>query len=138
MYKVYFAISRAMDKQLGYVREDGTIYQSKVGLDERLGKVDLASGKVFEDRFGPDKTVGYVDLKNGKVYLSRFGPDKYVGNVDGNGRMHRHVPMATDEYIGKIEPFISYAHSAGAMLLLVLPALDETEPAETPDQATGE
>jgi hypothetical protein len=30
--------------------------------------------------------------------------------------------MAVDETIGKVARFISYAHSAGAMLLLILPA----------------
>lgn len=100
MYKVYMAIPRAPDKQLGYVREDGTIYLSKVGLDERLGKVDLASGKIYEERFGPDKYIGQVDLRSGKVYLNRFGPDQYVGNVDEKGHMHKHVSMASDEYTG--------------------------------------
>jgi hypothetical protein len=30
--------------------------------------------------------------------------------------------MAANEHIGKLPRFISYTHSAGAMLLLVLPA----------------
>ena len=47
--------------------------------------------------------------------------------------MHRHVPMAFDEYIGKIDRFVSYAHSAGAMLLLVLPALDSQSQSEIPE-----
>jgi len=59
------------------------------------------------------------------VYLRQFGPDDYVGIVDGDGRMHRHVPMAPDEYIGVVDPFLSFGHSAGAMLLLVLPALED-------------
>lgn len=134
MYKVYLAISRAPDQLLGYVREDGKIYRSKPGFDEHLGGVDLASGKVYAERFGPDKEIGHVDLRSGKVYLRKFGPDKYIGNVNREGRMHRHVSMAFDEYIGKIEPFASFAHSAGAFLLLVLPAIEENGLREEPDQ----
>jgi hypothetical protein len=124
MYKVYRAVSRAPDEYLGYVEEDGRVFRSKIGLDDRLGRVDLSSGQVHEDRLGPDREIGHVDPKTGKVYLRRFGPDEYVGSVDGDGRMYRHVSMGVDEYIGVIDPFVSYAHSAGAMLLLVLPAVE--------------
>lgn len=136
MYKVYLAIPRAMDEQLGHVREDGNVFRSRVGLDAHVGEVDLSTGKVYTDQFGPDKHIGHVDLKNGKVYVRRFGPDEYVGKVDKHGHMHRHVPMAPDKYIGKIDRFVSYAHTAAAMLLLVLPALEVIEAGKTeaPDQ----
>jgi hypothetical protein len=124
MYKVYRAVPRAPDEILGYGNEDGRFYRSKVGFDEYLGRVDLSSGRVYEERFGPDTEIGHVDLKTGRVYLRRFGPDDYVGTVDEKGHLHRHVPMAPDEYIGVVDPFLSYAHAAGAMLLLVLPALE--------------
>jgi len=127
MYKVYRAIPRATDEMLGYVKENGRVYRSKVGLDEYLGNVDLSSGKVYEERFGPNNEIGHVDLKTGKVYLRRFGPDDYVGTVDENGRLHRHVPMAPDEYIGVVDPFLSFVHSGAAMLLLVLPSLETTK-----------
>ena len=131
MYKVYRAIPRALDEMLGYVKEDGRVYRSKPGFDEYLGKADLPSGRVYEERLGPDREIGHVDLESGRVYLRQFGPDDYVGTVDGDGRMHRHLPVAPDEYIGVIDPFLSYAHSAGAMLLLVLPALeDDSAPRE--------
>jgi len=132
LYKVYLAIPRGLDKLLGYVREDGSVYRSKVGLDDRLGRVDLSSGKIYADRLGPDKKIGHVDLRSGKVYLSQLGPDRYVGKVGVDGRMHQHVPMASDNYIGNIDRFVSYAHSAGAMLLLVLPAIEsKSEGAES-------
>lgn len=134
MYKVYRAIANTPDELLGHVEEDGRIFRSKVGLDDRLGRVDLTSGKVYEDRVGPDQEIGHVDLKSGKVYLRRFGPDEYVGRVDGDGRIHRHVPLAIDKYIARVDRFVSYAHSAGAMLLLVLPALESTESDTTPAQ----
>lgn len=124
MYKVYRAIPRAPDEMLGYVKEDGRVYRSRPGFDDYLGKVNLSSGRVYEERFGPDREIGHVDLESGRVYLRRFGPDDYVGSVDEQGRLHRHVPVAPDEYIGVVDPFPSYAHCAGAMLLLVLPALD--------------
>jgi hypothetical protein len=124
MYKVYRAVPRALDEMLGYGNEDGRLYRSKPGFDEYLGRVDLSSGSVYEERLGPDTEIGHVDLKTGRVYLRRLGPDVYVGTVDEKGHLHRHVPMAPDEYIGVVDPFLSYAHSAGAMLLLVLPALE--------------
>jgi hypothetical protein len=127
MSKVYLAIPRALDDLQGHVSEDGRIYRSKFGPDEYLGKVDLSSGKIYESQFGPDKKVGYVDLESGKVYLSKLGLDEYIGRVDKNGRIHRHVPMGADDYIGNVEQFVSYAHSAGAMLLLILPALEEKD-----------
>lgn len=135
MYKIYRAVPRALDEMLGYVKEDGRVYRSKPGFDEYLGKADLSSGRVYEERFGPDREIGHVDLKTGEVYLGRFGPDEYVGNVDEKGRLHRHVLMAPDEYIGVVDPFPSFAHCAGAMLLLVLPALEaQNEDNSTPDE----
>ena len=127
MSKIYLAFPRAFDDQLGHITDDGKVYRSKFGPDEYLGKVDLSSGKIYADQFGPDKKVGYVDLENGKVYLSRVGLDEYVGRVDNDGHMHRHVPMGADDYIGNVDKFVSYAHSAGAMLLLILPALEEND-----------
>lgn len=127
MSKVYLAIPSALDKHLGHVNEEGKIYRSKVGPDEYVGEVDLSSGKIYAERFGPNQKIGYVDLENGKVYLSKLGLDEYVGSVDKQGRMHRHVPMGADEYIGNVEDYVSYAHSAGAMLLLILPALEEED-----------
>ena len=125
MYKVYRAIPRALDEMLGYVKEDGRVYRSKPGFDEYLGKADLPTGRVYEERLGPDREIGHVDLESGRVYLRQFGPDDYVGTVDERGHMHRHVPVAPDEYIGVVDPFLSFAHSAGAMLLLVLPTLED-------------
>jgi hypothetical protein len=126
MSKIYLAINNAPDELLGYVKDDGKIYRSKPGFDEHIGHVDLGSGKVYTERFGPDKVIGRVDLKSGKVYQSRLGPDEYVGNVDREGRMHRHESMAADDYIGRTEQFISLAHSGGGLLLLVLPALEQS------------
>ena len=136
MYKVYLAIPRALDELLGHVREDGKVFRSRVGIDDRVGEVNPSSGKVYAERFGPDHEIGHVDLTNGKVYLRRLGPDKHVGSVDGHGHMYRHVRMAKDEYIGKVDRFVSYAHSAGAMLLRVLPAFEQgdVEETEAPDQ----
>ncbi len=54
--------------------------------------------------------LGKADLSSGWVYEERLGPDEYAGTVDGDGRMHRHIPMATDEYIGVIDPFGCLVH----------------------------
>jgi len=53
--------------------------------------------------------------------------------VEADGSMHRHVPVGVDEYIGKVDQFLSYAHSAGAMLLLVLPAIEDEKQKEEPN-----
>ena len=71
-----------------------------------------------------------MNLDNGKVYVSRVGPDKYVGRVQADGVINLDRSLFPDDYVAKVDPFISYAHSGAALLLLVLPALE--------DQATGE
>jgi len=134
MTKVFLAVSLAPDRLVGHVKEDGKIIRSQVGLDDEIGHVNLRNGHIFEQRFGPDKKFGHVDLVDGKVYLSRFGPDKYVGQVMADGRMYYHVPMGRDDYVGQVESFVSYAHSGGAFLLLVLPALEDQDQNGSPDQ----
>ena len=132
--KVYLAIAGAPDKLLGRINENGKIYRSQFGPDDEIGHVDLVTGDVYEQRFGPDKKVGHVDLSSGKVYASRLGPDEYVGQVREDGRMHRrHQSLAADDYIGNVDQFLSYPHSAGAMLLLVLPELESDTSNETFD-----
>jgi hypothetical protein len=54
--------------------------------------------------------------------------------VDDQGRMHSHVSMGADDYIGKIDPFVSYAHAGAALLLLVLPTLEEKSSEEADAQ----
>lgn len=135
MNKVYLAIPGALDKLLGHVAENGKVTHSQIGFDKEVGYVNLATGEVYAERFGPDKTVGRVDLSNGKVYATRLGPDRYVGWVSSDGRLHRHRALAPDVYIGQVESFLSHAHSAAAMLLLVLPALEEQAAEETVPKA---
>ncbi|MCB0093269.1 MAG: hypothetical protein KDE54_35515 [Caldilineaceae bacterium] len=134
MSKVYLAIPHALDKVLGHVNESGKVTRSQIGIDREVGYVNLDTGNIYAERFGPDKTVGRVDLSNGKVYATRLGPDHYVGWVAADGRMHRHRALAPDVYIGQVDSFVSFAHSAAAMLLLVLPALEEQTAAEAPAQ----
>lgn len=132
MHKVYLAIPGALDNVLGHVADNGKVTRSQVGFDKEVGYVNLETGDIYAERFGPDKAVGRVDLGNGKVYTTRFGPDHYEGSVSTDGRMHRHRALAPDVYIGQVESFVSFAHSAAAMLLLVLPALEEEA-----DEGTG-
>ncbi len=124
MSKVYLEVPLAPDRLLGHVKENGNVYRSDAGLDDKIGHVHLKSGKVYARRLGADKKVGHVDLDNGRVYATRVGPDKYVGQMKENGTMHLDKSLAPDDYVGKMNPFISFAHSAAAMLLLVLPALE--------------
>ncbi len=130
MSNVYLAIPGAPDRLLGHVHDDGKVYRSQAGLDDLIGRVDLATGAVYEQRFGPDKKVGHVDPSSGRAYLTRLGPDTHVGQVNPDGRMYRHQAMAADDYAGNVEQFRSYAHCAGALLLLVLPALEPETSAE--------
>jgi hypothetical protein len=128
MSEVYLVLSGAPDKLLGHIDEDGHVTRSQPGVDEVIGHVDLASGHVHQKRLGPDKYVGHVDSGSGKVYVSRLGPDEYVGVVKPDGSLHRHVTLQPDRHIGKVDRFVSYAHSAAAMLLLVLPASEAEQP----------
>jgi hypothetical protein len=131
MSKVYLAIPHASDRLLGHVTEDGKIFRSQIGPDDEIGHVSLSTGQIYEKRFGLDKKIGYVDPSNGKVYLNRLGPDEYTGQATTDGSLYRHVPMSADDYVGKVERFVSYAHSAGALLLLVLPAIEARKEDET-------
>ncbi len=135
MIKVKLVVVKGSDIILGHINEDGTIYRSQAGLNDRIGRVDLSSGKVYEDQFGPDKKVGHVNMKNGKVYSSRLGLDKHLGNVNGKGHMLRLVHMGIDTYVGMADPFVSYAHTGGAMLLLVIPALEGPSANKTAKQS---
>ena len=130
MSRVYLEKSLAPDHLIGHVKENGNVYRSDAGLDDKIGHVHLPSGKVYARKFGKDKKVGHVNLDNGKVYVSRVGPDKYVGRVQADGVINLDRSLFPDDYVAKVDPFISYAHSGAALLLLVLPALE--------DQATGE
>ena len=124
MSKVYLEVPLAPDRLIGHVKENGDVYRSDAGLDDKIGRVDLDSGRVYSRRLGPDKKVGHVNLENGKVYVSRVGPDDYIGRVKEDGSIRLDRFMGADDYIGRVAPFLSYAHSAAAMLLLVLPAIE--------------
>ena len=124
MSKVYLQVSLAPDRLLGHVKENGNVYRSDTGFDDKIGHVHLKSGKVYARRLGVDKKVGHVDLSNGRVYATKAGPDKYVGRVNADGKIDLDKSLAPDDYVGKVKPFISFAHSAAAMLLLLLPAIE--------------
>lgn len=124
MSKVYLEVSLAPDRLIGHIKENGNVYRSDAGLDDKIGHVHLKSGKVYARRLGMDKKIGHVDLDNGRVYATKVGPDQYVGRVQEDGRISIDRSLAPDKYAGKVIPFISNAHSGAAMLLLVLPALE--------------
>jgi hypothetical protein len=124
MSKVYLEVPLAPDRLIGHVKENGNVYRSDAGRDDKIGHVHLKSGKVYARRLGVDKKVGHVDLDDGRIYATKIGPDKYVGRVKEDGTIHLDKSLAPDDYVGKVNPFISYAHSGAAMLLLVVPALE--------------
>ncbi len=127
MSKVYLAVPHAPDRLLGRVKENGDVYRSDAGPDDKIGHVDLTSGKVYARRVGPDKKIGRVDLDRGKVYTAKAGPDKYIGRMEEDGAIYLNRTLAPDDYVGRMNPFISYAHAGAAMLLLLIPTLDEQD-----------
>ena len=124
MPNVYQAVAKGMNLLLGFVREDGKVYRSRIGSDEYIGRVDLVNGLIYAEQYGYEKEIGQVNLLNGKVYSRLSGPGQYLGYVDRRGRMYRHISMDADAYIGKARKSMSIAHNAAAMLLLVIPAGD--------------
>jgi hypothetical protein len=121
--KVYLAVSNAPDTLLGRVEDDGRVYLNQMGPDDLVGHVDLNSGDIYAQRFGPDKHIGHVDLSSGRVYLTRLGPDVHAGQVSEDGRMYVSQSLAPDAYVGNVDHLRSHAHTAAALVLLVLPAL---------------
>ena len=136
MSKVYLAIPHAPDRLLGHIKENGNVYRSEAGPDDKIGHVELKSGKVYSRRPGPDKKIGHVDLENGRVYAARVGLDKHIGRVQEDGKLYLDRSLAPDKYVGRVDPFLSYAHAGAAMLLLVAPAL-EAQDADAEPRCSG-
>lgn len=125
MNKVYRHHAFARDEYLGRIAEDGRVYDSRVGPDRYIGRVELENGKIYESRLGPDQLIGRVEAKSGKVYLEKLGPDEYLGRVIEDGKLYRHKPVAPDEYLGKVTEMVSVVHGGAAFLLLVVPAYEQ-------------
>jgi hypothetical protein len=115
----------APDSRLGRVSEDGKVFRSRLGPGLYLGRVDVATGIVYGTRLGPDRKIGRVDGESGKIYLSRLGPDEYIGRVSADGKLRLHRALGPDDYIGRVKDMTSMVHAGAALLLLVLPTLDE-------------
>lgn len=120
----------APDELIGHVEADGRVVAAQFGPDRTVGRVDVSSGRVWETRFGPDRLIGHVGLDTGKCFRAVFGPDEYVGHVDGEGRLFRHIPVAVDAYLGRIEPMPGFAHAGAALLLLILPKWEAEQTAD--------
>lgn len=134
MNKVYRHRQFANDEFLGRVDQDGRVYESRLGPDKYVGRVDLEDGKIYEARVGPDKYIGRVDAETGKIYLPRFGPDEYLGRVEKDGKLYAHRTLAPDTYLGRVEKMTSLVHGGGAYLLLIVPAYDQEAEAAQADQ----
>jgi len=125
--KVYLQRALAPDKHLGYVKENGEVFREDPGLNDRIGHVDIFTGRVFRRRTAaPDKLVGHVDVDNGKIHLEvPASADKYIGRVRTNGELNLHMAGQLDVKIGSVKNMESLAQGGGAFLLLVLPAFEE-------------
>jgi len=128
--KVYLHKPAAPDELLGRVEEDGKVYETRFGLDQYIGRVDISNGKIYASRSGPDKHIGEVELDTGRVFTTRFGPDNYVGRVQADGDLYLQKPIAPDQYIGRVAEMPSYAHGGAALLLLVLPEIQKPDEPE--------
>lgn len=142
MNKVYRHRPAANDEYLGWVDEEGRVYETRLGPDKYIGRVEPGSGKIYEARLGPDKYIGRVNGKSGKIYLAKLGPDIYIGRVQTDGKLFHHHNLAADEYLGKVIEMTSRIHGGAAFLLLIQPAYDEAavkedEP-ETGDADVGQ
>ena len=135
MGKVYRHKPSAPDEYLGRIDPaNGKVYGHRHGPDEYLGHVELDSGKVYRHRHGPDKYLGRIRLHNGKIYSHRHGPDQYMAKVKPGGRIYRHDPGALDDYLGDVEGMHSLAEGGAAFFLLLSPAVEEIEEAETQNE----
>lgn len=122
MNRVYRRRSETQDDYLGYVSEEGKVYENRLDAEKYIGRVQLESGKIYAFREGKDRHIGHVELDSGKIYLARLGPDENVGVVHGNGKLYFHRFLASDHYLGRVEEMTSLAHGGAAFLLLVQPA----------------
>lgn len=126
MSNVYLHRMLLPDKLLGRVEQNGKVYRSDTGLDDRIGHVDLDHGKIYKSQPGPDEYIGRVELDNGKVYRHvPAGRDDYLGHIELDGKMYQHEFLGPDDYMGNIKERISFAHAGAAFMLLVLPAFEE-------------
>ena len=123
MIKVYLHRKGMPDKHIGSVSEDGKVYRRENGKEQKIGYVELTTGKIFISVTEPGTYAGKVKLDSAKVF--RHVPnamDEYLGEVKKDGKMYRHVAAFPDKYIGNVSEYISNAHSGAAFLLLVYPA----------------
>jgi hypothetical protein len=126
MNKVYKHRPLAIDDYLGYISDDGKVYEilQSRKTERYVGRVDLETGQVYSSIPGQDRYVGRTD-KNGKIYISRTGPDEYIGHVTDSGRLFHHKRLAFDEYLGVVSDMDSFAHAGAAFLLLIHPLYEQ-------------
>jgi hypothetical protein len=123
---VYRQKPLAPDELLGRIDLDGKVYETRLGPDKYVGRVNIDTGKIYVAIPGPDKYLGRVDLGSGKVFLHKvLALDTYLGRVDDDGRFLRHKVLARDDYIGRMTEMASYAHGGAAFLLLVWPEIEK-------------
>jgi hypothetical protein len=123
--KVYLHRSMAPDVLIGHIEADGKVFESRLGPDKYIGRVDLENGNIYSSRLGPGEKVGRVDIETGKVYRALLGPDDYLGNVREDGQMFYHLPMARDLYVGKITAMRHISFGGAGFLLLVFPEVED-------------
>ena len=125
MNKVFRHRAESRDQYLGHVDQAGIIFETRLGPDTEVGRVDLETGRIYETRTGATICVGYVDLENHKVYRLMADEQELVGKVEPDGALILHKPLAPDEYVGRVAEMYSVVHAAGGFLLLVLPVLGD-------------
>ena len=140
MTKAYRHKPLAPDEYLGWVNENGSVFDAQSGTDLLIGHVDLNDGKIYKTRLRPDKYYGRVDLENGKVFLARLNADEYIGKVHKNGRCYQESGSGRGHYLGKVKEMASFGHGGAAFILLIFPRAEmsrEAEKKDIPEQVPG-
>lgn len=125
MNKAYLHRELSRDTYLGHVDQVGKVYETRLGPDKLIGRVDPDTGKIYETRLGPDRYVGRLDGATGKLFRAEPGLDEYLGKIEADGALMLHKRLAPDQYIGRVADMYALPHAAAAFLLLVLPAYQE-------------
>lgn len=125
MGEVFLHRSGMPDKKVGFVDHEGRICRSEP-KEEEIGRVDLRTGRVYITFLGQETNAGRVHLDKGTVFrYVKKGFDDYIGEVHADGKMYHHRPAWPDKYVGNMTDPVTVAAAGAALLLLVMPAIEE-------------
>jgi hypothetical protein len=131
MAKVYRSLPGKPDEYLGWIDPiSGKVYQAQLGMETHIGNIDPVGGNISLACFCPDDNIGRVNMESGKIYQHHIGMDEYVGLVKQDGKVYRHIPFTSGEYLGQVLEMKSLAEGGAALLLFFLKGGPPEEPAK--------